>query len=82
MTKEKAFFLTGDDPRLRPRGLMFDGEPGTGKTSAAKWIAEQFGVPLYRQDVGGAKGTATRRLASATCWRTSRGSTRPSPASS
>ena len=45
-----------DDVRLRPRGLLFDGKPGTGKTAGSKWIAEQFGVPLYRMDIGGTKG--------------------------
>jgi len=52
---EKKFFLTGDDPRLIPRGLLFDGPPGVGKTAGAKWLASQLGVPLYRIDVGGAK---------------------------
>ncbi len=54
--KEKKFFLTSPDFRLRPRGLLFDGKPGTGKTAGSKWIAEQFGVPLYRMDIGGTKG--------------------------
>lgn len=53
--REKYFFLTGADPRLRPRGLLFDGDPGTGKTAGSKWIAEQWGLPLYRFDVGGTK---------------------------
>jgi hypothetical protein len=51
VAKEKSFFLHGDDDRLVPRGLLADGVPGTGKTSAAKWIAEQFGIPLFRMDV-------------------------------
>lgn len=55
LAKEKSYFLTGDDPRLIPRGLMFDGPPGTGKTSGAKWLAGQLGVPLYRLDIGGTK---------------------------
>ena len=54
--KEKTWFLTGADPRLIPRGLLLDGNPGTGKTAGAKFIAQQFGVPLYRMDVGGIKG--------------------------
>lgn len=53
--KEKSYFLTGADPRLIPRGLLFDGPPGVGKTAAAKWMAEQIGVPLYRVDIGGTK---------------------------
>ena len=38
-----------------PRGLLIDGPPGVGKTAASKWLAEQFGVPLYRVDIGGTK---------------------------
>ena len=53
---EKPWFLTGTDYRLIPRGLLLDGPPGVGKTAASKYIAEQFGVPLYRVDVGGTKG--------------------------
>ena len=53
---EKDFFLNGTDPRLIPRGLMMDGPAGTGKTAAAKWMAQQFDVPLYRVDIGGTKG--------------------------
>jgi hypothetical protein len=52
---ERGFFLTGTDPRLMPRGLLFDGPPGVGKTAGAKWMAEQIGVPLYRVDIGGTK---------------------------
>lgn len=52
---ERRFFLEETDPRLIPRGLLFDGPPGTGKTSGAKWLAEQIGVPLYRMDIGGTK---------------------------
>lgn len=55
VAKEKSYFLTGTDPRLIPRGLLFDGPPGVGKTAAAKWMAEQIGVPLYRVDIGGTK---------------------------
>jgi len=56
LEREKPFFLHSPDPRLMPRGLLFNGPPGTGKTSGAKWIAHQFGVPLFRVDVAGAKG--------------------------
>ncbi len=52
---EKPYFLNGADPRLVPRGLAFDGPSGVGKTSAAKWLAEKLGVPLYRIDLGGTK---------------------------
>ena len=53
--RETAFFLSNAEPRLRPRGLLFDGPPGTGKTAGAKWVAQQLGVPLYRVDIGGTK---------------------------
>ena len=53
--KEKPFFLSSPDERLMPRGLLFDGKPGTGKTAGAKYIAQQWGVPLYRFDVGSTK---------------------------
>ncbi|WAS28545.1 ATP-dependent zinc metalloprotease [Vibrio phage LV6] len=41
------------DPRLRPRGLMFSGQSGTGKTQGAKYIAERLGLPLYLIDLAG-----------------------------
>lgn len=47
----KELFLNPDtDPRLVPRGLLGDGMPGTGKTQGTKWLADQWGVPLYRLD--------------------------------
>lgn len=50
--EQKQFFLAETiDFRLRPRGLLFDGPPGVGKTAGAKYIAEQWGVPMYRFDV-------------------------------
>jgi hypothetical protein len=55
LLRERSEFLLGTDPRLMPRGLLFDGPPGTGKTSGAKWLADQLGVPLYRLDIGGTK---------------------------
>jgi len=52
---ERDFFFNASDPRLMPRGLLFDGPAGTGKTCGAKYIAEQWGIPLFRVDVGATK---------------------------
>lgn len=38
--------------RLRPKGLLLTGLPGTGKTLGAKYLARELGVPLYRLDLG------------------------------
>lgn len=51
-----GFFKTPKHPSLTPRGLLFDGPPGTGKTLASKHIAQEFGVPLYRLDLGAMMG--------------------------
>ena len=48
--EEKHFFFNASDPRLRPKGALFDGDPGTGKTQGAKYLASKWGVPLYRMD--------------------------------
>jgi hypothetical protein len=47
---EKHYFFHALDPRIRPRGALFDGIPGVGKTQGAKYLAAQWGVPLYRMD--------------------------------
>lgn len=45
--------FTANVPKVvRPRGLLFKGEPGTGKTSGAKYLADNLGLPLYLLDVG------------------------------
>lgn len=54
--REKPFFLGEEDYRLVPRGLLFTGPPGTGKTEGAKFISRAWGVPLYRLDVATTKG--------------------------
>ena len=51
-----GFFTSPKHPSLTPRGLLFDGPPGTGKTLASKHIAQEFGVPLYRLDLGAMMG--------------------------
>lgn len=56
MSKNKHFFLNDVSPELMPRGLLFDGPPGTGKTLGAKHVADAFGVPLYRIDLGSMMG--------------------------
>lgn len=67
--EEGGYFLTGNDFRLRARGVLFEGVPGTGKTSGAKWIAHKLGVPLFRLDIASAKnkyvGESEQNLAAA-----------------
>jgi len=51
----RKYFMSLDvDPRLVPRGVLLDGAPGVGKTQGAKYIANEFGVPLYRLDLASA----------------------------
>lgn len=54
--QEAMFFLKDVHPALMPRGLLLDGLQGTGKTSAARYIARTWGLPLYRIDIQGMKG--------------------------
>lgn len=56
LKKNADFFMHPTHPALMPRGLLFDGPPGTGKTMALKHIASVLGVPLYRLDIGGMMG--------------------------
>lgn len=51
---EAYFNSTGTHPKLMPRGLLLDGDPGVGKSMAAKGIAQRLQVPLYRLDLASA----------------------------
>ena len=53
--------------------------PGSGRPRAAKWLAAQFGVPLYRVDIGGTKNMYVGEVRTG-CSPTSPGSTTRSPA--
>jgi len=51
--RQKAFSEKARDFGLpSPRGVLFVGLPGTGKSLAAKACAKAFGVPLIRFDIG------------------------------
>jgi hypothetical protein len=54
--KNKKFLLSPPHPKLMPRGLLFGGPPGTGKTAGAKYLAHELGLPLFHVDIGAMKG--------------------------
>lgn len=45
-------FLKSQNARLVPRGILFEGVAGTGKSSGAKYIAHQLGLQLVKVDFG------------------------------
>lgn len=49
----KYFKGLGVNPALIPRGVLFDGMAGVGKSQGAKFIANEFGIPLYRLNLAG-----------------------------
>lgn len=53
LEREGAFLTTFDEPLLTPRGLIFNGPPGTGKTMGSKYLARSLDLPLYHLDIAG-----------------------------
>lgn len=49
--REGKIFRAGGPQELMPRGLLFDGKPGTGKTMGAKYLANELNVPLFKLDM-------------------------------
>ena len=53
---EYEFLITGDDDRLRPRGLLLHGGPGIGKSQGARYLARKWKLPLYMLDLSSIMG--------------------------
>lgn len=54
--QSKPFFTEIEIQALIPRGVLLHGSPGTGKTASSKYLAESFGVPLFRLDLSSSLG--------------------------
>lgn len=52
--RNRKYFIEAVDERLVPRGMLLYGEPGVGKSTAAKFISQSWGVTLYRLDLSSA----------------------------
>ena len=47
----KPYMFADVDQRLSPKGILLNGEPGTGKTEFAKYLSREWGIPLFLLDL-------------------------------
>lgn len=50
--RRRDFLLQPGREGLRPRGVLLLGFPGCGKSHAARWVAQELGLPLVAMDLG------------------------------